>query len=204
MQCPFARCVAGRCGGCRSDADCKPGAACTGTPLGHTCVLSLASGPPAPAPTATPPPPAPTPTAAPTTPPPAPPQAPSDPFAAARERCLQIVNDYRAKAGSGAVGRRADREGCADKQAQSDAQSNQPHGSFGKCGETAQNECPGWKGTVDTVLDACLKAMFDEGPGSGPEHGHYNNMVHPSYRTAACGFFVAADGGVWIVQDYYR
>lgn len=193
LQCPFARCISGRCGGCRSDADCKPGATCGTSPLGAACIPSAGTGAPPPS---TPP----TPTA--TTPPTT--QPPSDPFAAARARCLQRINEYRAKAKSGPVSARADREACADSQAQSDAAKNTAHGSFGKCGETAQNECPGWKGNVDTVLDSCLAAMFAEGPGTGAAHGHYNNMVEPSYKGAACGFYVAPDGGVWIVQDFYR
>jgi hypothetical protein len=37
-QCMFGKCIGGRCGGCASAADCKPGAACMQTPLGMTCV----------------------------------------------------------------------------------------------------------------------------------------------------------------------
>ena len=48
--CPFGRCLGGRCGGCRRETDCKPGAACASTPVGMTCVPSAA---PAPPPTAT-------------------------------------------------------------------------------------------------------------------------------------------------------
>jgi hypothetical protein len=195
LQCPFARCVGGRCGGCRSDADCKTGAACAQSLLGMACVPGSGTSAPPPAPTpATPAPTTPAPTTPPTT----------DPFAAARARCLQRVNEYRATAGSSPLVARTDRQSCADSQAQSDATNKTPHGAFGKCAETAQNECPGWKGTVDSVLDACLKAMFAEGPGTGPAHGHYNNMVEPAYRSVACGFHVAADGAVWIIQDYYR
>ncbi|HMR10935.1 MAG TPA: hypothetical protein PKA88_34390, partial [Polyangiaceae bacterium] len=38
FQCPFARCVGGRCGGCRTDADCKAGAGCFSTPVGPSCM----------------------------------------------------------------------------------------------------------------------------------------------------------------------
>jgi hypothetical protein len=78
-----------------------------------------------------------------------------------------------------------------------------PHGSFGKCGELAQNECPGWKGSPDSIVDSCLKAMFDEGPGNGPQHGHYNNIMG-GYAGVTCSFFTAADGSVWMVQNFYR
>ncbi len=191
LQCPFARCIAGRCGGCQSAADCKSGATCAQSPLGMACMPGAGSSSPPPQtpPTTTPPP---------TTPP------STDAFAAARARCIQRINEYRAKGNAPAVAQRMDKQACADSQAQSDAASNTAHGAFGKCGETAQNECPGWKGSVDTVLDGCLQAMFAEGPGTGPAHGHYNNMMDPSYKGAACGFHQAPDGGIWIVHDFYR
>ncbi|HQB44797.1 MAG TPA: hypothetical protein PLV85_14380, partial [Polyangiaceae bacterium] len=37
-QCPFGRCIAGKCGGCNTVEHCKPGAACMQTPVGMTCV----------------------------------------------------------------------------------------------------------------------------------------------------------------------
>jgi len=154
---------------------------------------------PSPAPTSTttaPPAPTPAPTAAPT-PQPA-------PNAAARDRCVKRTNEYRATKKLSALSRRTNREACADGQGKSDAAASRPHGSFGKCGESAQNECPGWKGNAETTVDACLKAMFDEGPGTGATHGHYNNMMEPTYTSVACGLFIAADGSIWLVQDFYR
>lgn len=198
--CPFGRCLGGRCGGCRRETDCKPGAACASTPVGMTCVPSAAPTPP---PTATASPTAPP---APSAPPPAPPTPPpaTDSFAAARERCLKRTNEYRATKNLPALSLRAESSSCADGQAQSDATSKKPHGSFGKCTELAQNECPGWKGSTDLVVDTCLKAMFDEGPGSGPTHGHHNNIMDPSYSAVSCGFFVDTDGSVWVVQNFHR
>jgi uncharacterized protein YkwD len=156
------------------------------------CIPSGGTGAPPPAtpPTSAPPP---------STPPPS-----GDAYAAARARCVQRINEYRAKTQAAALAHRSDREPCADSQAQGDAAANTAHGAFGKCGETAQNECPGWKGNADTVLDSCLKAMFAEGPGNGPSHGHYNNMVDPTYKGVACGFYQAPNGGIWIVHDFYR
>jgi hypothetical protein len=37
MQCAFGKCLNGRCGGCTSVNDCKPGATCMQTPLGMAC-----------------------------------------------------------------------------------------------------------------------------------------------------------------------
>jgi hypothetical protein len=93
---------------------------------------------------------------------------------------------------------------CADNQGRLDQAAKTPHSAFGQCSESAQNECPAFKGTPDAVVDRCLKMMFDEGPGEGPAHGHYVNMTNPAYRTVACGFHVAPDGSFWLVQNFYR
>jgi hypothetical protein len=93
---------------------------------------------------------------------------------------------------------------CADNQAKRDSETQKPHGEFGRCGENAQNECPAFKGSLEAVVDRCLQMMFDEGPGTGPEHGHYVNMTNPSYHNVACGFHTKADGSVWLVQNFYR
>ncbi|MFO0591745.1 MAG: hypothetical protein U0441_29630 [Polyangiaceae bacterium] len=43
--CGWGRCIAGRCGGCQTNQDCKPGGACGWTPIGMACVYA---GSPAP------------------------------------------------------------------------------------------------------------------------------------------------------------
>ena len=190
IQCPFGRCVGGRCGGCSTVADCKPGSSCVPSPVGTMC---LGAGAPA-TPTAAPP----TATVPVVVPPPV-----ADRFAAARAQCIQRLNEYRAKAGVAPVAVRGAGEPCGDDQARRDSASGKAHGAFGLCKEMAQNECPGWPGTVEQVVDGCLKMMFEEGPGEGSAHGHYTNMVNPSYTAASCGFFVMPDGSVWAVQDFY-
>lgn len=45
--------------------------------------------------------------------------------------------------------------------------------------------------------------MFDEGPGAGSAHGHYNNMMNSKYASVSCGFYVTADGSIWLVQDFF-
>ncbi len=80
----------------------------------------------------------------------------------------------------------------------SDSQTKQAHGAFGQCGEFAQNECPGWGGAIETVLEGCLQAMWNEGPGGG----HYETMRSGQYTEAACGMHQAADGGWWVVQNF--
>ncbi len=178
--CALSRCVAGRCGGCWSPADCKAGATCAWTPVGMACVPGmLAGGAP-------------------------PPPAGAGPFESARQACVAKTNELRARAGVGSVARRADAEGCGDSEAASDGAASQPHGAFGRCGESSQNECPGWNGTPDSVVSACLQSMFAEGPGEPyQDHGHYLNMTTAKYTGVACGFAVMPDGRVWMVQDFF-
>jgi hypothetical protein len=198
--CPFARCLGGRCGGCSDASQCKPGVQCLPTWFGNACVPGAA---PAPAPQPTVAQPAPAPAPQPTLAQPAPlPQG--DSLASIRARCVQRINEYRARVGVAALGQRTDKEPCADAQAQSDAQTRRAHGAFGQCRESSQNECPGWPDALEVVVDRCIAMMFAEGPGSGPEHGHYVNMTDPQVRGVACGVGRGANGEVWMVHDFFR
>jgi len=193
LQCAFAHCVAGRCGGCRSSVECKPGSQCLPSWLGYACFPSFAQTPPASSPAPVP---APVPVV--------PPTNTGDPLDALRARCVQRTNEYRARVSVAQVARRPDREACADGAAQSDGVSGNAHGAFGRCQEGAQNECPGWPGAPEQVIDRCLEQMFAEGPGPFAGHGHYLNMTAPGYTGVACGFATAANGKLWIVQNFYR
>lgn len=117
--------------------------------------------------------------------------------------CVDTINHYRATLGLPAYARWADGEACADGQARSDAASGTPHGAFGQCTESAQNECPGWNDTPASVISACMDAAWAEGPGTDfGRHGHYNNMSSTGYTKVACGFFTTAGGQVWSVQNF--
>lgn len=116
---------------------------------------------------------------------------------------MQRTNEYRARKHLAPYARRTDEESCADSQAQGDATANTPHADFGRCREMAQNECPAWKGTPAHMVDACLKMMMDEGPGQGSQHGHYENIMSPRYSSLSCGLYVAPDGKMWLVQDFF-
>lgn len=202
-QCPFGRCQGGRCGGCTTSADCKPGMQCAPSIVGQICMPGAAVATPAPAP---PPPPAPSPSPAPATtasPVPSTPAAAASSFEAARQLCVQRTNEYRARVGVGPLLRRQDAEACSDAQARADSAARTAHGAFGQCRERAQNECPGWPGAPSDALDRCLAMMFAEGPGAGPAHGHYTNMTDAKYRGVACGIVQLPDGKYWIVQNYY-
>lgn len=125
-------------------------------------------------------------------------------YDAVRARCVQRTNQYRATRNVRPLARRSDQEACVDAQAQGDAAAASPHANFGRCREMAQNECPAWRGSPSQMVDACLQAMFNEGPGQGMQHGHYNNMMNPAYTSLSCGLYVAPDGKTWLVQDFFQ
>lgn len=119
------------------------------------------------------------------------------------QTCVDIINDYRATIGLFPLDRWYEAEVCSSEQAQSDAETNTPHGAFGQCGEFAQNECPNWPGPPESMIGPCLAAMWAEGPGEDYAlHGHYLNMTNPSYTKVACGFFIKDDGRVWAIQNF--
>jgi len=186
LQCAFSHCIGGRCGGCRSSAECKPGSQCLPTWLGYACFPGLT------APNATSAPGAPPPTNA------------GDPLEALRARCVQRTNEFRARVSLGPLARQTSRDACLDGQAQNDARSSTAHGAFGRCQEGAQNECPGWPGPLEQVIDQCLAQMFAEGPGPFADHGHYLNMTDPKWTSVSCGFSTASNGQIWLVQDFFR
>ncbi len=137
-----------------------------------------------------------------TTPPPVD-TAPSDPVEAARSICVDEINKYRATLGLAPLTRWKSAETCGDSQSKSDSETGKAHGAFGKCGESAQNECPGWPGPPDTMIKGCLKMMWAEGPGANfSTHGHYLNMSNKSFTTVACGFYKTPSGSWWSVQDF--
>jgi hypothetical protein len=131
------------------------------------------------------------------------PGASGDPYQNARKLCVDKTNEFRARVGAPPLGRSTAQEACNDQQAKSDASTNAIHGAFGRCNESAQNECPNWPGPPDAVVGPCLQQMFDEGPGNYADHGHYINMTNRQYRSVSCGFYVSASGSVWVIQDFY-
>jgi hypothetical protein len=124
-----------------------------------------------------------------------------DPFDASRQACVDQINEYRATLGLPPYQRWRSAESCADGEAASDSQTGTAHGAFPRCGESAQNECPGWP-SVQACVTGCLEMMWAEGPGEPfSAHGHYINMSSTSYTMVACGFAASGDG-FWAVQDF--
>lgn len=127
---------------------------------------------------------------------------PADAIDAARQACVDRINAYRATEGKPPYERWLEGEACADEQARIDAQQNEGHASFGRCDERAQNTCLRRR-DLDSIVGDCLQTMWDEGPGSFPEHGHYLNMASTQYSRVACGFFELEDGRVWANQNFH-
>ena len=146
----------------------------------------------------------------------------SDPLAEARQICLDEINRLRATRGLPAYAPWTDAHVCVDGQATSDEASSSPHGTFGTCGESGQNECLGG-GTAGIVsclgrmwaereqagcagCDACADAYDPSCPNcdffgttTGDVCGHYVNMSARYFTQVACGF---SSGGGWAALDY--
>ena len=120
----------------------------------------------------------------------------------AAQLCVDTINQYRATLNLPPYQRWKADESCTDGQALADSISGVPHSAFGKCGEYAQNECPGWPGPATNMIPNCLAAMWAEGPGDFAHHGHYVNMSSTSYTMVSCGFATASNGSVWATQDF--
>ncbi|WP_437575931.1 CAP domain-containing protein [Sorangium sp. So ce887] len=121
----------------------------------------------------------------------------------AAQLCVDTINQHRATLGLPPLARWSEEESCSDGESESDGNANKPHGAFGKCGERAQNECPGWGGPPESMIVPCLQLMWDEGPGEDfNAHGHYLNMSNTEYTKVACGFHTFPDGSVWAVQNF--
>ena len=122
---------------------------------------------------------------------------------AAAQLCVDTINMYRATLGLAPYTRWTEQETCSSNEALSDSQTGTAHGAFGMCSEVAQDECPGWGGTLASIVTGCLKQMWDEGPGTDfNTHGHYINMSNAKYTRAACGFSTGTNGKTWAVQNF--
>lgn len=124
--------------------------------------------------------------------------------------CVARINELRAKGTSKVsapanlkpLARWTDAENCADDQAKKDSEAGKYHFTSGKCGDRAQNECPGW-GSAASVIEGCLDDMWNEGPGSNfQKHGHYLNMTNTGFSKVACGIHETPSGKIWAVMDF--
>jgi len=124
-----------------------------------------------------------------------------------RRACIDFTNEKRADMVIDQLERWTAAEACSDSQATADLNSDVAHGNFGKCGEMAQNTCPGWNAdstfaNQKSVMLSCLQSMWEEGPGTPySSHGHYINMSNPDYQRMTCGFSLK-NGRLWINQNF--
>jgi hypothetical protein len=125
-----------------------------------------------------------------------------EPYGEARVDCVDAINADRATLKLPPYARWNAEESCTDGQAEADFESDTPHSAFGKCGESAQDECPGWPGPPDTMITECLAQMWAEGPGPFATHGHFINMSSTAFTMVSCGYSVESDGSVWATQDF--
>jgi hypothetical protein len=126
-----------------------------------------------------------------------------DSYADIRLQCVAKIDSLRATIGLPALTFLPAKDTCSDDEARNDCITGVAHGAFGQCGEMAQNECPGY-GSTGSIVDGCLTAMWDEGPGQPySQHGHYINMTNTAYTKVSVGFYAASSGSVWAVFNFY-
>lgn len=127
---------------------------------------------------------------------------PNDPYADVRQQTVERINALRATLALAPLSEWSSAESCADGQAHADFTSGTPHSAFGRCHESAQNECPGWPSTAQ-IPTGCIQLMWNEGPGTDYSvHGHYINMTNTSYRKVAIGFYESSNHQVWALMDF--
>lgn len=149
----------------------------------------------------------------------------TDPLDAARQQCIEHINELRATKGRAPYQRWTSAESCADDQATYDS-TNGPHAAFiagNTCNASSQGECPGqgpssvtgcidlmWAEKDQSICSGCdqCPSMSDGWAGkcpnckvttSNPTCGHYLALVTSSFTQAACGF---SSGSPYMAIDY--
>lgn len=121
------------------------------------------------------------------------------------QRCVELVNQYRATVHRSPLARSGKLEAFAAKAAANDGRAHVGHQYFRRTNgggvSHAENAIPWWPlasidGGVRGALEQGLQMMWDEGPSGG----HYRNMVG-RHSEIGCGIFVNG-GEVTIVQEF--
>lgn len=127
------------------------------------------------------------------------------PFDDELQRCVDLVNEYRATIHRSPLARSAALESFAAKAAVNDGLAHVGHQYFrhtnGGGVSRAENAIPWWPlasidGGVRGALEQGVRMMWDEGPAGA----HYRNMAG-RYSELGCGIFVNG-GEVTIVQEF--
>src|SRR5262245_493992 len=75
----------------------------------------------------------------------------------------------------------------------------------GFTGQAAENQGDpfGWPPAgVQQQIDEILQMMWDEGPGTGTAHGHYNNIVNPALQRLGVGLVLDPAGRLYFTNDF--
>jgi uncharacterized protein YkwD len=147
------------------------------------------------------------------------PAPPPGSLAALREHTLARLNEYRASVNSAPLVLDDRLNDFAQEGSEQLARDHVPHMHFNEAvlagtlftsdgfedtaGEN-QGDPFGWPpaASVEEQIDEILEAMFEEGPGIGPLHGHYRNMVNPEFRRVGVGLHLDDAGRLYFTNDF--
>lgn len=110
-------------------------------------------------------------------------------------KCLQLVNDFRAKMGVKSLKSRPSKVNCSNKEAHYNFNANKFHYKFGMCQEDGQCECKGFN-----TMDKCINAYISEGPGGG----HYELLRSTEFTHLTCGMYKIPNGGYYYTHNFYN
>jgi uncharacterized protein YkwD len=67
-----------------------------------------------------------------------------------------------------------------------------------------QGDPNGWppRSSVQAQIEEILQAMWNEGPGTGAAHGHYNNIVNPAFHRLGVGLVLDGSGRLYFTNDF--
>lgn len=141
-------------------------------------------------------------------------------FTATQRHNLAVINEYRAKKHLVPLRLSAQLSDFAEAGSVQLSHDHRAHGHFidagpskwsrGFRGRAAENQgdVDGWPRLADdpgeneiAQIDAIMKAMFDEGPGEGRAHGHYEAMMNPAFRRVGIGVLMV-DGMMYLTNDF--
>lgn len=133
------------------------------------------------------------------------------PYTAEQQHNLDAVNAYRAMVGAPPLVLDDALTAYALAGSQQLMADHTPHAHFratscpyqAGCAEN-QGDPNGWHAmsSVNAQIDDILLAMWNEGPGTGSAHGHYNNMVNPAYTKLGVGLVVDGAGELYFTNDF--
>jgi uncharacterized protein YkwD len=137
----------------------------------------------------------------------------------AQEFNLERVNELRASVGAPPLVLDARLNAFATAGSEDLRLTHEPHAHFQRASDLGtmftvdgfattaaenQGDPNGWRrlSSVEEQIAEILEAMWDEGPGSGPAHGHYRNLVNPAFRRLGVGLVLDGNGRLYFTNDF--